>query len=473
MKIVATQESINLNLSIDTDFNLDLLKEDKIKQFEQDTLKEVINPILDYETIRFNHNPYTGSTELLQDDIWYQFYFLNNDYNPSYVGGLDYSLVGITHQENAKMLSQFSKGFFKLEFYKTENDEPPKRSNRRLVFSKILSIPIGERVFYTPFSDYISVPIFNGSSIKNKENMSIYWLQDEETTNDTIYSGTTFYMSARFFNSKDGTVVNFINKPKTINEEIYESEDSYFKVIINRTSETYEVYSDEHNMEVRVGKSEKPIKFYESSNVMIPLVSPTPTPTPTPSLPLLCTDIPYIAQIIRTQGSSVSVFYDMVGSPYDTISIEVARDTTFLEKSTYDGIPHSTPASLNLSEDNGTWYFRMRKKCESLMYSTYSNISAYTFPVILPVPPIITDVIYMNKNTVTLSYIPSPDYPCNNLVVTFGRNENNLTITQELPCDGDGLSVDVGNSDGVWLFKLQQEYENGLTEYSNMFVYEY
>ena len=263
MKILQDTDDKNINLNIELSFNPDLGQEECLDNFETETLHNIINPIENYETMRFIHEPYSGLIE--QCDIWYYFYSYNNLPVPTHDGGLDYSLVGITEQENALMLKQFENGFFKLEFYKTANDIPPERTNRRLVFSKDLSIPNGERVFYTGFNDYIYVPVFIGSNHSNKENTYIYWFQDDTAISESILTGNTFFMTARFFNAKDGSVLNFSNNPKSTTDVINETEDMYFQVIIDRSNYTYQVFNYNGTIGSRIGQSGNPIKFYEIS----------------------------------------------------------------------------------------------------------------------------------------------------------------------------------------------------------------
>jgi len=264
-----------LNLTIPSDFKPDLGKEENLKEFEEETLRDVINPIENYETIRLNHKPYGGqllNPTDLQMDIWYYFYFYNNSPTPSHTGGLDYNLIGIDPAENAKMLKQSTKSFFRLEFYKTPEDELPERMNRRLVFAKNLSLPLGERVYYTApnpqisgwISDFIYVPIFMGSNYRNKENMYLFWFQDDTALTETILTGDTFYMSARFFNADDGSISNFTNKSLSQTDNVDENKDLYFLVEFNKDDGTYQVFEFINGTKgSRIGTSDNPIKFYE------------------------------------------------------------------------------------------------------------------------------------------------------------------------------------------------------------------
>jgi len=266
MKIRQLNTDQTLNINIPTDFKLDLGKEESLKKFEEETLRDIINPIENYETSRFMHKPYTGylgDPSNLQCDIWFQFYFYNDSSTPTHIGGLDYSLVGIDISENSKMLKQATKSFFRLEFYKVPEGEKPERMNRRLVFAKNLSLPLGERVFYENINELIYVPVFTGSNFKNKENMYLFWFQDDSVLEETILIGDTFYMTARFFNGDDGSISNFSNTPKSITDNINENNEIYYQYVFDWTDYTYEVFEFNGTQGNRIGKTDSPIKFYE------------------------------------------------------------------------------------------------------------------------------------------------------------------------------------------------------------------
>ena len=153
MKILRKTEDLKIDLNFDTDFQTNAGWQENMQQFEDEVLYEIVNPIDNYETMRYIHKPYSGITSFSGDtqcDIWFYFYFLNPNTN-DYTNGLDYSHIGLTPQENAKLLKATSESFFRLEFYKTpitgNTYEAPNRYNRRLVFAKNLSLPLGEKIF--------------------------------------------------------------------------------------------------------------------------------------------------------------------------------------------------------------------------------------------------------------------------------------------------------------------------------------
>lgn len=287
MKIRNSNIDQSIILNSETDFQTNLGWQENMKEFETEILNDIINPIENYETVRFIHSSYTCG-DVLQSDIWFYFYFI--DSNGQYTNGLDYSLVGIDVNENAKMLKQSTESFFRLEFFKTPLSgttyEPPTRQNRRLVFAKNLSLPLGEKYFYTPINDNIFVPVFTGSNYRNKENMYFFWFQDESVLTETNLSGSTtgntFFMTAKFYNAKDGSIIDFANDLYPSSMEIDESTDMYFRVDIDKVNYSYQIYPYSGNTNLtRIGTSCNPIKFYEKGGTLP--FTPTPTPTITPT----------------------------------------------------------------------------------------------------------------------------------------------------------------------------------------------
>ena len=207
MKILRKNIDQRIVLNGEDFFKTDLGWQDNAEEMEKETLKSIINPVLNYETIRYIHKPYVSSNGLLQTDIWFKFSFISGS---TYVN--DYEPTGLTAKENAQMLRQTTESFFRLEFYKTPNNEAPDRSNRKLVFSKNLTLPLGEKYFYTPLNDYIFKPVFMGSNYRNKENMYLFWFKDDSVFSEELLKGNNFYMTAKFFNAEDGSITDFTNK---------------------------------------------------------------------------------------------------------------------------------------------------------------------------------------------------------------------------------------------------------------------
>ena len=273
MEILRKPGDYNIILNQENDFQTNLGWEEGMDIFEDEVLSTIINPIDNYETVRYIHKSYsglTGNSGDTQCDIWYKFYFI--DSNNTYTNGLDYNLVGIAPKDNANMIKTSTESYFRLEFFKTPlisgtTYEPPTRINRKLVFSKNLQLPIGEKFYYNTLRQNIHIPVFMGSNYRNKENMYLFWFQDDTVLSDSTLSGNTFFMTAKFLNANDGSIIDFTTTGLTSNQQIVEQRDMYYKIVIDKTDYSYKVYNytggttTENNL---VGRGmNNSIKFYE------------------------------------------------------------------------------------------------------------------------------------------------------------------------------------------------------------------
>lgn len=265
MKILRKNTDITINLNLDTNFNLDLGREEGLELFEEQTLNKLVNPIENYETDRFQFKPYSGLTgdiDDLQCNIWYNFYFYNLANPQTHIGGTNYIYVGITPSENISLIKSVTKCFFRLEFFKVPYNQKPSKTNRKLAFSRNISLVSGEKVFYENYNREVVLPIFMGSKHRNRENMYLYWFQDQSVLDGTIFTGDTFYMTAKFFNAKDGTIVNFGNKSIASDGNVIDSDNLYYKVVLNFDDLTYQIYDSTNQP---IGYFNTPINFYEIS----------------------------------------------------------------------------------------------------------------------------------------------------------------------------------------------------------------
>lgn len=248
---------LNLNQNFKTDAGWD----DSAKELERETLETIINPAINYDTVRYIHKPYDkviSGTTIQQTDIWFYFYFLSGT---TYVQ--DYDPTGLSVKENSMAKKHITESFFRLEFFKTPENEVPSRLNRRLVFTKNLTIPLGERFFYTTLNSLIYKPVFVGSNFKNKENMYFFWFLDDNVLEDSNLTGNTFYMTAKFYNAEDGSILDFV-KSDLGNNQVNEGNDMYYKVVIDKTDYSYQVFRYTNGTQGdRIGESGDPIKFYQ------------------------------------------------------------------------------------------------------------------------------------------------------------------------------------------------------------------
>ena len=325
--MIIRRQTVDQNLIINTesDFQTDLGWEDNLMQFEEEILNEIINPIENYETIRYIHTPYSGITSYTgdtQSDIWFYFFFhTGTTYNQ------DYQSVNISNQDNEHLLPQSTKSFFRLEFYKTplkkwnlsityninetvyyevitstgttgntytstisnniSNNpntssfwtltktnsivcEAPNRTNRKLLFAKNLSLPNGEKVFDPVLNGHLHIPIFTGSNYRNKENMYMFWFEDESVLTETNLSGSTtgntFFMTAKFYDAENGSIYDFTNN--TGYTHLNESQDMYYQVDIDKVAHTYSIFKyttqkSSNRFGAVSGSTITPITFYQ------------------------------------------------------------------------------------------------------------------------------------------------------------------------------------------------------------------
>jgi hypothetical protein len=397
MEIIRTNQDINLILNAETDFQTNLGWEENLVQYEEEALIDIINPIINYETIRYIHEPYSmfvdcnilESENLSQTDIWFYFYFIST--GGTYV--TDYNPTGLSYTENEHMLKQVTKSFFRLEFFKTPNItdingnvigyQPPTRTNRKLIFAKNLSLPNGEKYFYQPLNGYIHLPIFKGSNYEKKENMYFYWFEDESVLENSNLSGTTtgntFFMTAKFYNAEDGSITDFTNTSYTSvytnTIGINESNDMYYQIDIDKIYHTYKVYLYKGTKGKKVGTINNPVVFFERGGAMAPpsipnlncpqtptptptratiLTTQTPTPTPTPTP----TTVYYWLKMTRCDEDPSLNIYHYSKNAFLNNSIQ--RGDLFRGGS--NGLPGSPPAGffyytvidLLLTDPNGT-----------------------------------------------------------------------------------------------------------------------
>jgi hypothetical protein len=100
------------------------------------------------------------------------------------------------------------------------------------------------------------------------EGYFIYWLKKRD-----FLDIREFYMTAKFFDGKNGFFIKMMNRPQStltgINkfnfpQELY----YYYKVILDYTNYTYKVYdiNNPNIPPIQIGDSSSPIKWYEYIN---------------------------------------------------------------------------------------------------------------------------------------------------------------------------------------------------------------
>lgn len=257
-KLVLTQNTdkeITLPIEIKWDF---LGRSNDIDTYEERTVKEVLNSDKDFEVARFSHAVWGNNFT----DINYEFNFLPADSNPDSVKNLiwdsDYVIQGFTLKELYYFSNSFKRSFFKLDFYDT-----PSQSGQTNYFTIILPTQQGLTRSAKIGTENVKVvtPVFKLDFLGDKEGFFIYWLKKREFINKN-----TFYMSAKFFDGKNGVFVRMMNTEQgkignnafNFNIEKY----FYYRVELDYKNFTYEVFDGN----VRFGTEDNPIKWYEYLN---------------------------------------------------------------------------------------------------------------------------------------------------------------------------------------------------------------
>ncbi len=199
---------INLPIEIKWDFNG---KEDSIELYEEDVIKEIIGLPEDFEVLRFDHSPYDEGTKT---DIKYDFHFYNGD--PTNIESstpnnwvCSYLPEGFQKSEVYYYSKPFTKSFFKLDFYDTNN--PKSQTN---YFTVIIPVQQGatESVNLTPYMPNVDIriPSYKLDFVGDKEGFFLYWLRTRR-----FIDLNTFYMTAKFFDGRLGVYVKMMTEPQS------------------------------------------------------------------------------------------------------------------------------------------------------------------------------------------------------------------------------------------------------------------
>ena len=252
---------VNIPINMTWDF---LGREDSIEDYEVEMIKEVIGSANDFEIARFANN-----IDLNQDSsINYDFYFYDNASPISAVTvtsanwGMSYLNEGFSVQDVYYYSKPFTKSFFKLDFYDTDDEK-----TQQIFLSIILPVQQGltEPVTLSPTLPPVEIkkPQMVLDYIGDKEGFFIYWLRNRE-----FVDINEFFMTGKFFDGRLGVFVQMTNTPQTQitpNKFNFNNADYYYyKVKLDYNTKTYEVFSTATNL--RVGGTTTPIKWYEYVN---------------------------------------------------------------------------------------------------------------------------------------------------------------------------------------------------------------
>jgi hypothetical protein len=132
VRILRSDTDKKVTLPIANDFDESLGREQLIKLYERSEMQDSVNIVQDFETTR-----YSPDTDNVDKHIVYDMGFSlvstptgsSSDYIP------DYSVVGITHPDIVDRKSNFTRSFFKFDFYDTADPQ-----KQRLYFSIVVKV---------------------------------------------------------------------------------------------------------------------------------------------------------------------------------------------------------------------------------------------------------------------------------------------------------------------------------------------
>ena len=252
---------INLPIEIKWDF---YGRDDSIEIYEEDVIKDIIGSPKDYEILQFSHEPFSNGE---RTDVNYEFNFFDNtpaanpnvltsvasDWGPTYLN------EGFSSDQIYYYEKPFSKSFFKLDFYDTDDV-----NTQTIYFTIIIPVQQGasELASISPLIPDVNIriPSFKLDFVGDKEGFFIYWLRKKDVINLD-----TFYMSAKFFNARLGGFMTMMTTPQSNlpDKFIFDARKYFFyKVKLDYNKFTYSIYDITGN---RTGTISS-IKWYEYIN---------------------------------------------------------------------------------------------------------------------------------------------------------------------------------------------------------------
>lgn len=262
----STDKYIDIPVEIKWDF---YGRDDSIDEIQEDIIEKVIGKPKDFELARFQNKKYPNNNDT---SVNYNFYFYSADLNfmntaiPTYWEA-NYNSEGFSDKDIYYTTKPFQKSFFKLDFYDTKDGKTQKNYFTVILFANESLDELKSISTYLPDVN-ISVPRFKLDFVgQQKEGYFFYWLKSREFLNID-----TFYMSAKFFNGSTGNFVKMINRNQGSNElsgnkygfngEKY----FYYKVKLDYSDYTYQIFDYANGSDIRVGYESKPINWYEYVN---------------------------------------------------------------------------------------------------------------------------------------------------------------------------------------------------------------
>ena len=267
-----TDIDLALQTPILTTWDLNGVNE-SIDVFENEIVQKAVNPIDNFETIRYSHARW--APQIINVDpktsTHYDFYFYSATTDSSITATTtntawvtDYRANGFTSRQIYYNEDVFSKSYFKLDFYDSK-----KRTSQQNLLTIIIPTQQGLTTSAVIGQNTVAIrkPEYQLNFTGDKEGYFVYWLKSSEFFNPEI---NTLYMSVKFYDASIGGFKKMMNTPQgTLPDKFNFDQDIYFyyTLKLNYDDYTYEVFlENEINPLTKVGTDYNPIKWYEYVN---------------------------------------------------------------------------------------------------------------------------------------------------------------------------------------------------------------
>ena len=267
-----TDIDLALQTPILTTWDLNGVNE-SIDVFENEIIQKAVNPIDNFETIRYSHARW--APQIINVDpktsTHYNFYFYSATTDSSITATTtntawvtDYRANGFTSRQIYYNDDVFSKSYFKLDFYDSK-----KSTSQQNLLTIIIPTQQGLTTSAVIGQNTVAIrkPEYQLNFTGDKEGYFVYWLKSSEFFNPEI---NTLYMSVKFYDASIGGFKKMMNTPQgTLPDKFNFDQDIYFyyTLKLNYDDYTYEVFLENVITPLtKVGTDYNPIKWYEYVN---------------------------------------------------------------------------------------------------------------------------------------------------------------------------------------------------------------
>lgn len=251
--------SINLPVQMNWDY---LGQQDSIDSYEDSVVDRITENKIDYELTRFSPKKCQPEMNVPPDKCFqlnFEFFLFKGKVGDKIIDDTQWisSFLNGDFLEKDIVFNtdKFKNSFFKLDFY-----DSPISKEQKIYLTLIFPFENGNKNI-----GGLKTPTYTLDYNSNSENYFIYWLKDKNYLNID-----TFYVSATYFNSSDGSFTRMANLCQgnltTDKYNLNSIFDFYYKLELNYDEKNYE-YFDMRIENLVVGLANNPIKWYEYVSV--------------------------------------------------------------------------------------------------------------------------------------------------------------------------------------------------------------